>query len=231
VSVTSVTLPVLPAIVPAARRMVRAIMDGAPRAHDVEVVASEMITCVLVRPLGDEFTLILRTETGRARVEVCEAATGGHRVPSHGCPDAEYVQWPQIMDALTDKWGTYGAMTPDGRAETRGTWAEIAWPCPAPQSLPESRRVSSEDTGPFPTRAQRATASPSPGSSPGRSLRRAGRETGYHRACAGHNVPLLRGQRSRIEGSWAACDYEPGQNQPCRNIEGSGHARPRGWRA
>jgi hypothetical protein len=60
VPVTSVTLPVLPAIVPAARRIVRAILDGAPRAYDAEVIASEMISGVILSPLGGKFTLTLQ---------------------------------------------------------------------------------------------------------------------------------------------------------------------------
>jgi hypothetical protein len=127
VPVTSVTLPALPTIVPAARRIIRAIMDGTPRAHDAEVIASEMITGVILSPLGREFTLTLQTGPGQARVEVSETAMSGQRLPGHDCPDAEHGCWPLIMDGLADKWGTYSAMTPDGRGDTRGTWAEVAW--------------------------------------------------------------------------------------------------------
>jgi hypothetical protein len=77
VPTTSVTLPALPAIVPAAGRIVRAIMDGTPRPHDAEVVASEMITCALMRPLGSEFTLTIQADPGCTRIKVSERLSAG----------------------------------------------------------------------------------------------------------------------------------------------------------
>jgi hypothetical protein len=127
VPVTSVTLPALAAIVPAARRMVRAIMDGTPHAYDVEVIASEMITRTVLYPLSGELTLEIRTDPGYARIEVSDAAGSAERPTGHACPDAEHGQRWLIIDALAGRWVSYGTITPDGSSDKRGLWAEIAW--------------------------------------------------------------------------------------------------------
>lgn len=77
---TSITFPGIPAIVPAARRFVRGILEGSPRTDDMELIAAELISNAIQHsPSGEEggeFMITLRTEPGWARVEVADPGTG-----------------------------------------------------------------------------------------------------------------------------------------------------------
>jgi Histidine kinase-like ATPase domain len=76
----SVTFPGLPAIVPAARRYVRGVLEGTPRGDDVELIASEFIAnAIRHTPSGDKggtFTVRISGGNGWTRIEVSDAGTG-----------------------------------------------------------------------------------------------------------------------------------------------------------
>jgi len=120
-----VTFPGLPAIVPSARRFVRGLLAGSPRAGDMELAASELVTnAILHTPSGDaggEFTVRVITGTGWARVEVSDAGAGQwHPRESLGSDD-EYGRGLAIVASITDKFGH------DATATGQTLWAEIHW--------------------------------------------------------------------------------------------------------
>ncbi len=122
---TSVTFPGLPAIVPSARRFVRGILVGSPRADDMELIAAELTSnAIRHTPSGEdggEFTLTVRSEPGWARVEVTDSGTGGWTGPRDASGDDEYGRGLAIVAALADKLGH------DVRVGGQTVWAEVAW--------------------------------------------------------------------------------------------------------
>ena len=120
---TSVTFPGLPAIVPSARRFVRGILAGSPRAEDLELITAELASnAIRHTPSGEDggdFTLTVHTEPGWARVEVSDAGTGEWSASRHASDDDEYGL--AIVAALADKLGH------DVRADGQTVWAEVAW--------------------------------------------------------------------------------------------------------
>ncbi len=106
---TSVTVPGLPAIVPSARRFVRGILAGSPRADDMELITAELVSnAIRHTPSGQdggEFTLTVRTEPGWAQVEVSDAGTGQWSGPRDAADDDEYGRGLAIIAALADKLG------------------------------------------------------------------------------------------------------------------------------
>jgi len=122
---TSVTFPGLTAIVPSARRFVRGILAGSPRADDMELIAAELTSnAIRHTPSGQdggEFTVTVHTEPGWARVEVSDAGTGEWNAPRGGSDDDEYGRGLAIVAALADKLGH------DIRANGQAVWAEVTW--------------------------------------------------------------------------------------------------------
>jgi anti-sigma regulatory factor (Ser/Thr protein kinase) len=124
---TSVTFPGLPAIVPSARRFVRGILAGSPRADDMELITAELSSnAIRHTPSGQdggEFTVTVRTEPGWARLEVFDAGTGQWSAPRDGPDDDEYEygRGLAIVAALADKLGH------DISAEGQTVWAEVTW--------------------------------------------------------------------------------------------------------
>ncbi len=122
---TSVTFPGLPAIVPSARRFVRGILAGSPRAEDMELITAELASnAIRHTPSGEdggEFTLTVRTEPGWARVEVSDAGAGQWSGPRDAADDDEYGRGLAIVAALADKLGH------DIRAGGQTVWAEVVW--------------------------------------------------------------------------------------------------------
>jgi hypothetical protein len=137
VKTCSVTLPGLPAIVPAARRLVRGLMADTLRADDLELIASEMITWVIlfnrVGGEGHEFTLTLHTAPDWARIELSDVGNvASHPRPDHGCPDTDRAHSIAIIDEFGDKWGHYGCATSytnwwDWIEMSQTFWAEVNW--------------------------------------------------------------------------------------------------------
>lgn len=122
---TTVTFPGLPAIVPSARRFVRGILAGSPRADDMELITAELASNAIVHTpsgsSGGEFTVTVRTVPGWARVEVSDSGTGQWSAPRGGLADDEYGRGLAIIAALADKLGH------DIRDGGQTVWAEVAW--------------------------------------------------------------------------------------------------------
>jgi anti-sigma regulatory factor (Ser/Thr protein kinase) len=122
---TSVTFPGLPAIVPSARRYVRGILAGSPRADDMELITAELASnAIRHTPSGEDggkFTLTVRIESGWARIEVSDTGTGQWTGPRNTADDDEYGRGLAIVAALADKLGH------DVRADGQTVWAEFMW--------------------------------------------------------------------------------------------------------
>jgi anti-sigma regulatory factor (Ser/Thr protein kinase) len=123
---TSVTFPGLAAIVPSARRFVRGVLADLPRADDMELIASELVSnAIRHTPAGDpggEFTVTVRTGPDWARIEVSDTGSGEwHPDPDDGSPDDEYGRGLAIIAALADKFGH----VVDASGQT--VWAEVCW--------------------------------------------------------------------------------------------------------
>ncbi len=123
---TSVTFPGLAAIVPSARRLVRGVLADSPRADDMELMASELVSNAIRHTPsghpGGEFTLTVHTGPDWARVEVSDTGSGEwHPGPDGGNPDDEYGRGLAIIAAVADKFGH----TVDASGQT--VWAEVCW--------------------------------------------------------------------------------------------------------
>jgi anti-sigma regulatory factor (Ser/Thr protein kinase) len=122
---TAVTFPGLLSIVPSARRFVRGILEGSPRADDMELIAAELISnAILHSPSGEdggEFTVTVHIGDGWARVEVSDIGTGEWHPPDGTDLDAEYGRGLAIIAALADKFGH------DVKADGQTVWAEVGW--------------------------------------------------------------------------------------------------------
>jgi anti-sigma regulatory factor (Ser/Thr protein kinase) len=127
---TSVTFPGLPAIVPSARRFVRGILAGSPRADDMELITAELVSNAIRHTPsgrdGGEFTLTVHTEPGWARVEVSDAGTSEWTGPRDASDEEEeeeeeYGRGLAIVAALADKLGH------DVRSSGQTVWAEVTW--------------------------------------------------------------------------------------------------------
>jgi hypothetical protein len=110
-------------MVPAVRRLARALLEGTPRAHDAEVVVSELVTIAVLRPRGGEFTLTVRICPGWARIEVAEDSAPGRPEPATDCTDLHSEHLYTVVDALADRWGHFGIV-----GASRTAWAETNWP-------------------------------------------------------------------------------------------------------
>lgn len=115
-----VTLPGIPSSVRAARRFVRDVLPGCPRADDLQLAVSELASNVLAwsaSGCGGTFTVYVRTAPRWARIEVADE--GPAPVPAasgngHGL---------RIVAAVTDRAGHTVA-----RGGQRTQWAEASWP-------------------------------------------------------------------------------------------------------
>ncbi len=127
---TSITLPGIPAIVPAARRFVRGIAADCPAADDLELITAELVSnAIRHTPAGQDggqFTLTVRTGPGWARIEVSDPGTGRwHPLIADADDDTDYGRGLAIVAALAEKFGH------DARAAGQIVWAEITWPEPS----------------------------------------------------------------------------------------------------
>jgi two-component sensor histidine kinase len=114
------TLPGTPASVPVARRLVREVLVGCPRAGDLMLAATELATNAINHSAsgrGGSFTVRLRTGPGRARVEVIDEGSAQGRSPASNGWGLE------IVAGITDEAGAI--IGPDG---CRTAWAEVTWP-------------------------------------------------------------------------------------------------------
>lgn len=124
---TSVTYPGTPENVTAARRFVRAMFAHSPRVHDLELIASELITNAICHtPSGQQrgtFTITIQHRPGRARIEVADLGTLPWR-PARPNRDVmtEHGRGLQIVTALADEAG-YGV----GPGGSQIIWADVTW--------------------------------------------------------------------------------------------------------
>jgi hypothetical protein len=127
----SVTLPGLAAMLPAARRLVRGSLDSLPRAADLELIASELITSRIryssVGDPGGQFTLTVRRAPGRARVEVSDTTSIGWQPGPCGDDDADGPWSDMILYALADNLGRDGIIHYSSGSHSRTSWAETRW--------------------------------------------------------------------------------------------------------
>jgi len=116
-----VSLAGRPESVSAARRFVRGILNGCPRADDLSLAVSELATNAFAWSAaghGGTFTVRVRTASRWARVEVTDPG------PAAASPAGPGNGWGlQIVAAVTDR---AGATIGPGTARTG--WAEVTWP-------------------------------------------------------------------------------------------------------
>ena len=124
---TSFTYPGTPENVAAARRLVRAVLAHSPRVHDLELIASELLTNAICHtPSGQQrgtFTITIRRRPGGARLEVTDLGTLPWR-PARPNRDemTEHGRGLQIVLALADEVG-YGV----GSGDSQIIWADVTW--------------------------------------------------------------------------------------------------------
>lgn len=121
-----ITLPGLPAMVQAARRGVRALLEETDcvRIGDAELVVSELASNAVLhsesRGPDGSFTVSLEVKPGWLRLSVADAG------PTVGAGTAgdedEHKRGLLIVDAIADRWGQ------DRPADDQAVyWAELAW--------------------------------------------------------------------------------------------------------
>jgi anti-sigma regulatory factor (Ser/Thr protein kinase) len=113
-------------MVPSARRFVRGILAGCPRADDLELIAAELISNAILHTSsgdeGGEFTVCVRTGNRWARIEVTDAGTGEWHPPQHHRDEGEHGRGLAIVAAIAKKLGL------DVGVHGRTVRAEVAWP-------------------------------------------------------------------------------------------------------
>jgi anti-sigma regulatory factor (Ser/Thr protein kinase) len=124
---TSVTYPGTPESVPVARRFVRATLAHSPRVHDLELIASELVTNAICHtPSGQQrgtFTITIQRRPGGARLEVADLGTLPWRRARPGCDEmTEHGRGLEIVIALADEVG-YGV----GPGDSQVIWADVTW--------------------------------------------------------------------------------------------------------
>ena len=123
---TSITFPGIAAIVPAARRLVRGILESSPQAPDAELVAAELVSNAIRHTAsgadGGQFTITIASKPGWARIEVTDEGTGRWH-PQPGDTGDDYGRGLALVAALSNRFGH--DVAGDG---TQTAWAEITWP-------------------------------------------------------------------------------------------------------
>ncbi|KAB2348359.1 ATP-binding protein [Actinomadura rudentiformis] len=122
----TLTYPGLPAMVPAARAFVRAMLEETPRAEDVELVTSELVANSLRHTpaglSGGTFTVAVTVRHGWARVAVTDSGSGDWRhAASRPGDDEEYGRGLLIVEVCADKAGH------DVAEDGQTMWAEFTW--------------------------------------------------------------------------------------------------------
>jgi signal transduction histidine kinase len=122
-----IALPGAPESVQAARRFVREMLAGCPRADDLAQAVTELGSNAVnwsAAGEGGTFTVTVRTAPRWARIEVTDPGPAAS-------PTAHSNGWGLgIVAALTDRHGTC-----HGPGPARMYWAEATWPAPAPASV------------------------------------------------------------------------------------------------
>lgn len=123
-----ITLPGLPAMVQAARRGVRALLEESDcaRIGDAELIVSELASNAVLHSrsagAGGSFTVTLEVKPGWARLEVADAGPAAADPDRERPDDDEHRRGLLIVDAVADRWGH---LRP---SEDRAVyWAELTW--------------------------------------------------------------------------------------------------------
>jgi serine/threonine-protein kinase RsbW len=127
-----VSLPGIPAMVPVARQLARAALNGNPVSDDALLVITELVTnSVKYAAAGDattRVTLGFVLRPGRLRIEVGDLGRADW-VEHHQSGEREYGHGLDIVRAIADQAGH--APTATGHV----SWAELCW-----SELPARRR-------------------------------------------------------------------------------------------
>jgi excisionase family DNA binding protein len=142
-----ITLPGIPESVPIARRLVADALPGCPRADDLMLTVSELVSNAIFWSRSGRrdgtFTVRVRTAPRWARVEVTDDGTAA------GSPSGGNGWGLKIVAGVTDRSGA--TIDPDGR---RTEWAEVTWSAEPPaarrahrgsRSLPATGLVGGHD--------------------------------------------------------------------------------------
>lgn len=110
-------LPAAPEAVAVARAFARAVASSG-RADEVELIASELASCILGEA-DATFSMTAWREPGRVRLEVATSGSGWWPT-GHDANDVEYACRLAVISALADGFGHYGTM-----GGTAALWAEM----------------------------------------------------------------------------------------------------------
>ena len=120
-----VSVPGVPAVVGIARRLVRAALDGSPRADDAELIVSELVTnAIRHTPSGDtdaSVSVRITHGPGWARIEVRDLGDAHWARPALTGDQDEHGRGLAIVAALADKAGH----APENGGQV--SWAELSW--------------------------------------------------------------------------------------------------------
>jgi anti-sigma regulatory factor (Ser/Thr protein kinase) len=125
--VTSATYPGTPDSVPAARRLVRGLVVNSPRAYDLELITTELVTnAIRHTPSGQPggtFTITIRYQPGLARLEITDlGASPWCPAQPNGGVMAEQGRGMEIVRALADEVGNDVTVGQD-----QVSWAVLTW--------------------------------------------------------------------------------------------------------
>jgi anti-sigma regulatory factor (Ser/Thr protein kinase) len=103
-----------------ARQLTRSALSGCPRIEDLLLAVSELSSNAVTHSVsgkGGTFTVEVRTETGRARIEITDQGPAMNSLQTHN-------GWGLVIVAgVTDRTGAN--VQSNGR---RTAWAEVDWP-------------------------------------------------------------------------------------------------------
>ena len=123
-----ITLPGLPAMVQAARRGVRALLEdtGCLRIADAELVVSELASNAVLHShsagADGSFTVALEVKPGWLRLEVSDAGPAEGACAVAAGEQDEHKRGLLIVDAVADRWGHRRP------SQDRAVfWAELGW--------------------------------------------------------------------------------------------------------
>jgi anti-sigma regulatory factor (Ser/Thr protein kinase) len=120
-----ISVPGVSAMVSTARRLVHAALTNSPRAGDVELIISELVTNAIRHTpcgqAGGTVTLRVLATAGWVRVEVRDLGTPTLGEPARSSQEDECGRGLIIVEALADRAGREPA--PGGQI----AWAELTW--------------------------------------------------------------------------------------------------------
>lgn len=144
-AVTSASYPGIADSVPEVRRLVRALFANSPRAYDLELITSELVTNAICHTpsgrKGGNFTVTIEYQPGRARLEVTDRGTSPwHPPPRGGDGVAQHGRGLQIVAELADEVG-YSVTV----GQRQATWAVLTWLPSLARSGSRKRLGASDD--------------------------------------------------------------------------------------